>query len=194
MLVEVDGRRLRKQQNREAVLDALVSLFKEGRLTPTAADIAERAGISERSLFRYFVDVDDLVRAGVERQLAAIAPYRAVDCAADEPTDVKIQALVDARVRMHESVRATARVGRLVAHRHPVVAAQLGEVRRHFRKQVKDLFASELRGPRRALLPAVDALMSFETYDFMRAGHGMSKAKVTTSLVSALSSLLDGGR
>src|SRR5438128_1011303 len=71
---EVDGRRLRREQNREAVLDALVELFAEGLYQPSANDIAERAGISPRSLFRYFDDIDDLNRATIERQLAAARP------------------------------------------------------------------------------------------------------------------------
>ena len=40
---EVDGRRLRREQNREAVLDALAALFSEGVYQPSANDIAERA-------------------------------------------------------------------------------------------------------------------------------------------------------
>src|SRR3712207_2660379 len=105
----VDGRRLRREHNRDAVIDALLALFAEGCYTPAAADIAERAGISARSLFRYFDDVDDLVRAAIERQLDAIAPYRTLHVDPDATTANKIRALVDARVRMHEAVAATAR-------------------------------------------------------------------------------------
>ena len=66
---QVDGRRLRREQNREAVIDALVALFEEGSYTPSSNEIAERAGISPRSLFRYFDDVDDLNRTAVERHI-----------------------------------------------------------------------------------------------------------------------------
>ena len=44
--LEVDGRRLRREQNRESVIDALIELFGEGVYQPSSADIAERAGIS----------------------------------------------------------------------------------------------------------------------------------------------------
>ena len=185
----VDGRRLRRQQNREAVLDAVVALFQRGRYSPTASEIADGAGISERSLFRYFDDVDDLVRAAITRQLARIAPFRPLPCSPDGATPAKIRAVVASRVRMYDEVGATARAGRLVAHRHPVIAAQLGQVRRDFREQRRDVFGPEL-APRAALLPAIDALCSFETYDLMRAGHGMSRAKVVAALVAALEALL----
>lgn len=188
-----DGRRVRRDHNREAVLDALVELFTEGVYSPTAADIAQRAGISARSLFRYFDDVDDLVRAAVQRQLAAIGPYRFVDVPDGATTRERIDALVAARMRMHEAVGATARAGRLVAHRHPVVAEELRRVRAHLRKQIATLFAPELRTQAKAeLLPALDALCSFETYDFLRASHGMSRNKVADTLRSALTALLVG--
>ncbi|MDQ1403321.1 MAG: hypothetical protein QOG03_1637, partial [Actinomycetota bacterium] len=45
---ELDGRRLRREQNRAAVLAALVDLFAEGEYQPNANLIAERAGLSPR--------------------------------------------------------------------------------------------------------------------------------------------------
>ena len=94
---EVDGRRLRREQNREAVLDALVGLFTEGFYQPSANEIAERAGISPRSLFRYFDDVDDLNRAAIERQLAAARPQLDIGIGPDAPTKAKVERVVEAR-------------------------------------------------------------------------------------------------
>ena len=68
--VETDGRRLRRERNRLAVVDALLDLYREGNLRPGTDEIATRAGLSPRSLFRYFDDVDDLTGAAVARQLA----------------------------------------------------------------------------------------------------------------------------
>ena len=48
----VDGRRVRRDRNRDAVVDALLTLYGEGNLEPGSAEIAERAGLSPRSLFR----------------------------------------------------------------------------------------------------------------------------------------------
>ena len=60
--------------NREAVVDALLDLYAEGNLRPGTDEIAERAGISPRSLFRYFEDADDLAGEAVARQLARALP------------------------------------------------------------------------------------------------------------------------
>ena len=49
-----DGRLARRDRNRIAVLDAAIELFAEGVLDPTPDDVATRAGISARSVYRYF--------------------------------------------------------------------------------------------------------------------------------------------
>src|SRR4051794_15362530 len=125
----VDGRRLRREVNRDAVLDALAELFHEGVYQPSSNEIAERAGISPRSLFRYFEDVDDLNRAAIERQLEAARPLLDVGVAPDAPTAEKIERLVEARALLFETIGPAARAARVGAHRHPVVAAQLRDAR-----------------------------------------------------------------
>ena len=55
-----DGRRASRERNRIAVVDALLDLYAEGNLRPGAGEVARRAGLSRRSVFRYFDDLDDL--------------------------------------------------------------------------------------------------------------------------------------
>jgi TetR/AcrR family transcriptional regulator of autoinduction and epiphytic fitness len=188
---EVDGRRLRREQNREAVLDALVELFTEGFYQPSANDIAERAGISPRSLFRYFDDIDDLNRATIERHLAAARPQLDIGIGPDAPTRTKVERVVEARMRLFEMIAPAARAARGYALRHPVVAAHLRENRAYLRDQVHHLFAAELEGDRAALLPALDALCSFETSELLRFDQGLSRPKTTSALVRALTALLE---
>lgn len=58
--LKVDGRRLRTERSRKAILDAVWSLMEEGHLVPTAQLIAERAGVGIRSFFRHFPDMETL--------------------------------------------------------------------------------------------------------------------------------------
>ena len=188
--LEVDGRRLRRHQNREAVIDALIALFEEGSYTPSSGEIAHRAGISPRSLFRYFDDVDDLNRAAVDRHLNTHRALFEIDIDPELPTATKIEQFVAARVRLHATVAPAARAARLAAHRRPLIADQLFETRRYMRGQVLRTFSGELKGERAALLPAIDELCSFEAYEFMTNGHRMPRAKATAALTTALTQLL----
>jgi AcrR family transcriptional regulator len=187
--VEADGRRLRREQNRETVLDALADLFDEGVYEPSTNEIAERAGLSPRSLFRYFDDVDDLHHAVIERELANARPLLDAGVTPGADTRTKIEHVVEARIRLHEAIAPAARAARACAHRHPAIAAQLREARSYLRHQLGRLFAPELEG--RALLPAVDALCSFETHQLLREDQGLSRAKTVSTLVLALGALLE---
>lgn len=187
---ELDGRRLRREQNRGAVLDALVELFGEGSYHPSVGQIAERAGLSPRSLFRYFDDVDDLSRAAIESQLAAARPLLRLGVGPDAPTTTKIRGLVDARTQLFETSGPAARAARSCAPRNLVVAAQLRQSRAYLRRQVERLFARELDRSGAELLPATDALCSFETYELLRVDQRLSQARAKSALVTALQALL----
>jgi AcrR family transcriptional regulator len=188
---DLDGRRRRREQNRSAVIEALLALFEEGVYTPSSNEIAERAGLSPRSLFRYFDDVDDLNHAAIDSQLAAARPLLDVAVEPGAPTATKVQRLVEARVRMFETIAPAARAARVCAPRHPVVAQQLRDGRSYLRTQIRHLFAPELDGPRAMLLPAVDALCSFESFDLLTRDQRLSRPKAVATLVGALTALLD---
>jgi AcrR family transcriptional regulator len=190
LLEEADGRRLRREHNREAVLDALTELFAEGNYQPSTTQIAERAGLSPRSLFRYFEDVDDLHRAAVERQLEAAQPLLEFPVpAASASGAARVAAFVEARVRLFDAIAPAARAARVNAHRHPVIARQVRRSRAYLRRQVQQFFADELRG-HSDVLPAIDALCSFETYDLLRGDQSLSRASTIAALVAALNVLL----
>ena len=191
---ELDGRRLRRRQNRESVVQAMLDLYAEGDYQPNAAQIAERAGISPRSLFRYFDDVDDLNRAAIERNLAEAEPF--VDPGIDPAAtlDTRISQLVDGRLRLFERMAPGLRAARASAHRQPVVGKQVHQARSFMRRQLRPAFAAELGGRRSHLLPAVDALTSFETYELLR-DQRLSRPDIVATLTAALTALLrpDGG-
>ena len=188
--VEVDGRRLRREQNRKAVLDAMVELFEEGDLTPTTGEVAERAGISPRSLFRYFDDIDDLNRAAIDRQLHDARPLLDPDVAVDAPLAERIEVLVATRDRLWETIAPAARAARALAHKRPIVGAQLHDGRRYMREQLEELFPDAPPD----VLPAVDALCSFESYELLRHERLMSRTATADALTTALTALLGGGR
>jgi AcrR family transcriptional regulator len=185
---ELDGRRVRRRQNREAVIDALVEMFHAGIYAPGAAQVAERARLSPRSLFRYFDDIDDLTQAAIDRQLAQAQPLLDPGVGPETPLSSRIAAFVAARVRLHEATTPGARAARACAHRNPVVALQVRDSRAFLRKQVRQLFP-ELAG-RPGRLAAVDALCSFETFDLMRGDQRQSVPAVTKGLVDSLTALI----
>src|SRR5690349_2139340 len=62
----VDGRRLRGQKTRGAIVQALLDLIEEGNPEPPAREIAERAGIAIRSIRQHFETREELLLAVAE--------------------------------------------------------------------------------------------------------------------------------
>lgn len=64
-----DGRKIRRSRNKDRVLSAFIELVEQQRGLPTAEEIAEKAGVSRRSVFRYFESLDKLVVAAYNYQV-----------------------------------------------------------------------------------------------------------------------------
>lgn len=77
---ETDGRRLRSLASRERIIDAVIALIDEEQEAPSAENIAARAGVGLRSVFRHFGDMDKLYAAVLDRvgrrYLHMMEPYR----------------------------------------------------------------------------------------------------------------------
>jgi AcrR family transcriptional regulator len=190
---EADGRRLRRDKNREAVIDALLDLFRDGVYQPSSAQIAARAGLSPRSLFRYFDDVQDLHQAAASRQVLLVRPLIRLGVGPQDPTIDKIRAVVRARARLFEQVAPAARALRMAVQRRDELAGELARNRGYLRSQLGELFAPELAGSAVAVLPAVQVLCSFESYELLWHDQQLSRAAAEAALIQAMCVLLGVG-
>ncbi|MCE2890684.1 MAG: TetR/AcrR family transcriptional regulator [Aquidulcibacter sp.] len=69
-----DGRRARSQTSRDKIVSALLQLVEGGDLSPSAARVAEVAGVGLRSVFRHFDDMETLYQEVSERVSAEVMP------------------------------------------------------------------------------------------------------------------------
>ena len=192
---ETDGRKQRRLRNREAVVDALLDFYREGNLRPSTDEIAERVGLSPRSLFRYFDDVDDLAGAAVARAQSRVLNLLAVEAEPDSERSLRIKALVDQRFRVFDAVGHAATVTRLRAPFQPVLAERLQENRSFFRLQLADLFETELSAlptaRARGVLATLDVLTSYESYDLLLHDQNLTANQAKSALVHSIAGALD---
>jgi AcrR family transcriptional regulator len=170
----VDGRHQRAERSRTAVVDALLSLYDDGVVRPGVADIAARAGVSPRSVFRHFDDLEAVAQAAIDRQWERI--HELFDPPSTEgPLAVRVAAVVDQRLRLHAAVIGVARAAAVLSLSSPIVATTLRARRRLLGDQVADLFGPELQArrarDRRELAAALEATASLENVDYLRT-HG----------------------
>lgn len=191
---ELDGRRARRGRNREAVVDALLELFREGDLNPSVAAIAERSGVSLRSVFRYFNDLDEMGRIAIARHFNTVRHLFELPGIGEGSRAERIEALVQQRVRAHDGVAPIIRATLIRAPFQPVIAEAVQDRRTFLRRQVDRQFAAELKqlpsGERFSVAAAIDALTSFETLELLRTDRGLSASRTSAVLRESIERLL----
>jgi len=190
----VDGRSLRRERNRQDIVDALLSLIENGETEISAALIASKAGLSERSIFRYFDDVNDLYRSVCDLAFSKEIEYALIDDAGVGSLDTKIENFVNQRVRIYTMNEKIAPAARSFAFKNPIIKNQLVFGRKLLRTQIIKHFAEELsvfdKQQQQVAVAIIDSLTTFEYYDMMRSDQKMSvlaiKSVLTESIRKAL--------
>jgi AcrR family transcriptional regulator len=188
-----DGRTARAARTRDAVVEALLALLDDGQLRPTARAIADRAGVSLRSVYVHFDDLEDLFTAAAAKQFERMAAlYEPLP--ADGPLEARIAALVTQRSRMMEAGAPVARATRLQEPFSPTLAKVMHLVRKGMREGVARVFATELDrvkgAERERLLAAVDVAAGSATWETLRVHDGLGVDASRAVVVEMLTRLL----
>lgn len=164
-----------------------MDLYSDGEPNPSAARVAEVAGVSERSVFRYFDDMEDLASAAVELQWDRVKPLY-LDLDADGDFDTRLQSIVNHRIRLHESIAGVFKVATMTAIRRPAVALAVEQRRQYLRNQTSQQFAVEVErcddAPVRRII--IDHILSLENIDYLKNSAGLSQAKLREVLTAAV--------
>lgn len=98
-----DGRALRSARTRDRIAEAMLDLIRAGNPTPTSEEVAQRAGVGHRTVFRRFQDMENLYVEINERVRALAAPVLAEPIPGG-PLATRIAVLADRRARVFEEL------------------------------------------------------------------------------------------
>lgn len=187
-----DGRRLRGERTRLRVLESLLELIQEGQLHPTAQAVAERAGVALRTVYHHFEDIGALRAMALTMQtdryrdtLRPISP--------DQPLEDRIRATAHQYRRLFESITPLRLAALFDQQASEDVATGLRQAREQRREQLAATFDAELqahRGEGRPLLDALDLLVSWDTWNYLRSSLGRPPAAAERVLMLLLGDLL----
>ncbi|MEU4716518.1 TetR/AcrR family transcriptional regulator [Micromonospora purpureochromogenes] len=188
----VDGRSARAERTRTAIVDAHLALIDEGDLRPTGERIAERAGVSLRTLWTNFKDMETLFAATgrrvSERQESMVRPI-----SPDLPLTRRIGEFSAQRARMLEVLAPSARASALREPFSPQLRRNReGNIAR-VRGEIETVFAPELAhaGPvREQLLDALTVASTWSAWSMMRDAMGLDVEEARATLTRILGALL----
>jgi AcrR family transcriptional regulator len=190
----VDGRSARRERNSDAVLDAVHELFVERRRIPNVEEVAARAGVSLRSVYRYFPDTGQLMAAAVARRTRAVEQDWVLVGLGEGSLDERIDRFVDHRLSLHESSGPTIRAAFALSDSDPVIAAQVERRRSQVAEQTRQHFARELTSlpsdSADAVLRCIEVLGQFESMEQLRTRQGLSRARTHEVMATGIRALL----
>lgn len=189
----IDGRVLRGERNRQAVVDAYLALVQEGAVAPTAQAVAERAGVSARSVFHHFQDMESLLASAAEAHVRQYLPLLE-PLPTSGPLRKRIDAFVAQRARLAEKVLPVYRAAARAEPVSEVVAARLAWATKRLRGEVEHVFAPELADLDDDIVDALDALCSIEVWIRLRTRQGLSAARAARVLSASIATLLAPAR
>ena len=167
----IDGRTARRNRNRDAVLDAMIALTTETGEEPAIEAVSERAGVSYRSVYRYFDDRTDLMVSAIKHVMGDGYAIFDVDQLGEGSLDTRITRLVGTLVDAHQVLDPLTRLAVRQRAEDPAVAELYDDVRRYNRRQVEMQFAPELAAlephERHLALAAIGAMFQVETLDYL---------------------------
>lgn len=184
----IDGRTARRNRNKDAVLDALIGLAREGdgMSEPSVEAIAERAAVSYRSVYRYFEDRTELMLSAIGRLMGDDFAIFDVEGLGDGSLEDRIASLVEVRLSAYRRLAPLTRIAVRLRADEPAVAEAYENVRRQMRGQLEAQFASELAAiadqDRAGVLAAVDALFQAEGLDYLAHHEGFADDEIARIL------------
>ncbi len=189
-LQSADGRVRRREKSREAIVDALFALVGEGVLQPTAQQVAERAGVGIRSVFRHFDDMDTLY-AAMDARLRADALPLVREAPAEGTLPERVRALVRLRAQLFERITLYKRSANVQRWRSEFLRTRHARLVRELRAGLLRALPELSRAPAETT-DAIELVTSFEAWERLRTDQRLSRERAQATLETTVLVLVEG--
>ncbi len=183
-----DGRRLRSRDSKRKIVAAMMELVREGRIAPTAEEVAQRANVGLRTVFRRFKDMESLyaeMAIAIGEQVAPI-----VDPALGDNTWAQnFTRLVTRRLRVYEVIMPYRVAAEVLKFQSDVLLTHHLNIVRTERERLKAVLPAYLLKDR-PVIEALEAVLSFDMWNQLRNDQNLSTEQAAEVINRILTRLL----
>ena len=186
---KTDGRRQRSQRSRDKIIKAMWTLMLDGDMEPSAAAIAEQAGVGLRSVFRHFEDLDTLNREIVRVAESQVLPKLMKPL---QGADWKDQLLekADQTVEIWSSILIPHTAGEIRRFKSKVLMDDYTRSRTLELASVQAILPEDIDNYDHALL-ALDTALSFSTVRRLRQDRGLNEDEAKQTIRFMVRAVID---
>lgn len=163
----IDGRKLRAQERRKKIFEALLNFYREGVYGPSIAEIEKRSGVSRRTIHHLFKNAEGLVSA-VGDYLNPAYEKLYYFKSSNGSLKERIKTLVIHRAKLYEEITPTRVAATYHMSRIQSLARSQETARQTLKNQVKRQFKAELKVGPQGLLEALDLFTSWDAWNRLR--------------------------
>ena len=186
----VDGRHHRSVVTRRKIVEALTALIREGVLVPTAEQVALRASVGLRTVFRHFDDMDTLYREVASSVDAVVMPEVNARFQASSWQDRLLES-VERRGALYDQIAAFHLASQIRRHESTYLDSLLVRSARYQRDLLCRLLPDKLIA-NAPVLEGLVLLQSIDTWVSLRREQGLNAADAMAVIRQATRALIAG--
>lgn len=179
----IDGRRTRGQANKRSIVGALAGLIREGVVAPTAEQVAAKAGVGLRSVFRHFDDMETLYReiANELDQLVLPSVHRRLQSTTWQD---RLAESIDLRVQVFEDLLPFHIASEVHRQESPFLNMQQVKSAKMQRELLQHLLPPEIIGDK-PRFEALNLVLSMDAWLRLRREQGLNKSAAKRVMLRA---------
>ena len=185
----LDGRRLRSQHSRQRIIEAMIELVRDGNASPTAEEVAARAGIAMRTVFRHFDDMENLYRAIAQRIQREAQSMLSAE-SAGSTWRARLDAMIDNRATLYQTLAPMKHAADAMRHRSAFLQADHEKFVRLGRTRLLEQLPAALRDDA-TRVEALDALTSFEFFTRLTRDQQLTPKQAADIVKATVAAVLD---
>lgn len=183
-----DGRRRRSDLSRRRIIEAMFDLISEGHMSPSAANVAARANVGLRTVFRHFEDMDSIYDEMTAELTEALLPKVMAPYEANTWRE-RLMECVDRRVDLYETVFPMRVCMMLRRFQSTFLGEQYERETKLARSSLKSLLPNVVTSDRE-LFGALEAVLDFSTWRQLRQDQNRSVESAKKSIRLMLEGLI----
>ncbi len=183
-----DGRKLRSEDSKRRIVSAMLQLVREGKMAPTAEEVAKRAEVGLRTVFRRFKDMESLYAE------MSVAINEKVDSIVDSSLDSQdwrenLTQMVDRRLQVYEVIMPYRVAAEALKFQSTVLLNRHMEIVREERQRLLTILPESLLEDR-PLIEGLEAALSFDMWNQLRNDQRLNAQEAGAVVTRIVSSLL----
>ena len=183
-----DGRKLRSEDSKRRIVSAMLELVREGRMAPRAEEVANRANVGLRTVFRRFKDMESLYAE------MSVAINEKVDSVIEGSIDGNnwqedLSGMVERRLKVYEIIMPYRVAAEALKFQSTVLLTRHMEIVRDERQRLRTLLPESVLDDS-AMIEGLEAALSFDMWNQLRNDQRLGPAEAGAVVSRIVRSLL----